>query len=64
ELFYSCESLKLFNCIETKEMIIHLARYLFPEEIVKKISTSKEIVRKKRIVRCGMALSLFGSATN
>ena len=47
ELFYSCESLKLFNCIETKEMIIHLARYLFPEEIVKKISTSKEIVRKK-----------------
>ncbi|MCK4780638.1 MAG: hypothetical protein KAT57_10640, partial [Candidatus Lokiarchaeota archaeon] len=26
ELFYSIESLKLFNCIETKEMIIHLAK--------------------------------------
>ncbi|MFX0104237.1 MAG: hypothetical protein ACFE75_01945, partial [Candidatus Hodarchaeota archaeon] len=34
ELFYSIESLKLFNCIETKEMIIHLAKYLFPEEVV------------------------------
>ncbi|KKK68346.1 hypothetical protein LCGC14_2944960, partial [marine sediment metagenome] len=47
ELFYSCESLKLFNCIETKEMIVHLAKYLFPEEIVKIISTSKEIMSKK-----------------
>ncbi len=47
ELFYSVESLKLFNCIETKEMIIHLAKYLFPEEIVDTISTSKEIIREK-----------------
>jgi len=47
ELFYSCESLKLFNCIETKEMIIHLARYLFPEEIVKTISANKELVTEK-----------------
>ncbi|MFX0083460.1 MAG: hypothetical protein ACFE94_17065 [Candidatus Hodarchaeota archaeon] len=47
ELFYSLESLKLFNCIETKEMIIHLAKFLFPQEIVEKISTSKEIIRSK-----------------
>ncbi|MHA2394242.1 MAG: hypothetical protein ACXAEX_20085 [Promethearchaeota archaeon] len=47
ELFYSLESLKLFNCIETKEMIIHLAKYLFPQEVVEKISTSKELIRKK-----------------
>ncbi|MFX0042045.1 MAG: hypothetical protein ACFE8L_03955 [Candidatus Hodarchaeota archaeon] len=44
ELFYSVESLKLFNCIETKQMIIHLAKYLFPEEIVKKISSSEDII--------------------
>ena len=47
ELFYSIESLKLFNCIETKEMIIHLAKYLFPEEIVNTISSSKEAIREK-----------------
>ncbi|MFX0008168.1 MAG: hypothetical protein ACFFAV_15775, partial [Candidatus Hermodarchaeota archaeon] len=45
ELFYSIESLKLFNCIETKEMIIHLAKYLFPDEVVRKILTSEEITR-------------------
>ena len=37
EIFYSCESLKLFNCIETKQMIMHLANYLFPPEIADKI---------------------------
>jgi len=47
ELFYSIESLKLFNCIETKEMIIHLAKYLFPQEVYEKISSSKEITREK-----------------
>ncbi|MHA1914696.1 MAG: hypothetical protein ACW986_01040 [Promethearchaeota archaeon] len=47
ELFYSLESLKLFNCIETREMIIHLAKYLFPKEIVEKISISKELIRNK-----------------
>ena len=45
ELFYSCECLKLFNCIETKEMIVHLAKFLFPQEVVDKILNSKEIVR-------------------
>jgi hypothetical protein len=47
ELFYSLESLKLFNCIETKEMIIHLAKYLFPPEIVQRILDSKELIRYK-----------------
>ena len=43
EIFYSCEGLKLLNCIETKEMIMHLAKYLFPQEIVDTISNNKEI---------------------
>ncbi|MBD3212742.1 MAG: hypothetical protein GF311_09040 [Candidatus Lokiarchaeota archaeon] len=46
EIFYSCESLKLFNCIETKEMIYHLARYLFPQTILENGIFSKEIDRK------------------
>jgi hypothetical protein len=45
ELFYSFESLKLFNCIETKEMIIQLANYLFPSKIVEKIESSSEIIK-------------------
>ncbi|HDZ19352.1 hypothetical protein LCGC14_1285940 [marine sediment metagenome] len=40
EVFYSCESLRLFNCIETKEMIIHLAKHMFPQEVVDKILAS------------------------
>lgn len=47
ELFYSIESLKLFNCIETKEMIKHLAEYLFPHEVFETISASKDIIREK-----------------
>ncbi len=47
ELFYSLESLKLYNCIETKEMIKQLAKYLFPQEIYETISTSKETIREK-----------------
>lgn len=43
EIFYSCESLKLLNCIETKQMIIHLAKFLFPQEIVDKISAIDNI---------------------
>jgi len=45
EIFYSLESLKLFNCIETKEMILHLARALFPKEVVNKIRQREEIGR-------------------
>jgi hypothetical protein len=37
ELFYSVESLRLFNCIKLKENTLHLARYLFPKEIELKI---------------------------
>jgi len=47
ELFYSFESLKLFNCVETRQMIIHLAKYLFPKEVVEKISLNTEIVKTK-----------------
>ena len=43
EIFYSCESLKLLNCIETKQMMIHLAKFLFPEETVNKISNIENI---------------------
>ncbi|MFX1322836.1 MAG: hypothetical protein ACFFAQ_14460 [Promethearchaeota archaeon] len=43
EIFYSFESLKLFNCIETKQMIIPLAKYLFPEQVYNKILNLKEI---------------------
>jgi hypothetical protein len=51
EIFYSCECLKLFNCIETKEMIVHLAKFLFPQEVVDKIINSKEIVRSTTKLR-------------
>ncbi|MFX1501674.1 MAG: hypothetical protein ACFFDH_11980 [Promethearchaeota archaeon] len=40
ELFYSIESFKLFNCIETKEMTIHLAKYVIPETIISPFSNS------------------------
>ena len=48
ELFYSLESLKLFNCIETKEMIIHLAKFLFPQEVVNSVTSSKELITSKK----------------
>ncbi len=32
-------------------MIIHLAKYLFPQEIVERITSSKEIIRNKAEVR-------------
>ena len=47
ETFYSLESLKLFNCIETKEMIIHLAKYLFPQVVVDKIIASDITTRSR-----------------
>ncbi len=45
ELFYSVESLKLLNCIESKQTIIHLAKFLFPQEIVEKILNSEGIAQ-------------------
>ncbi len=37
ELFYSIESLRLFNCIKLKENTLHFAHYLFPKEVEIKI---------------------------
>lgn len=47
ELFYSFESLKLYNCIETRQMIISLAKYLFPKDVVEKISLNPEVIETK-----------------
>ena len=47
ELLYAFEILKLFNCIETHDMIIKLAEYLFPPEVVTKISTNPELTKTK-----------------
>lgn len=46
EIFYSCESLKLFNCIENKEMMYHMAKYLFPEDLLKNGLFDKKIDRE------------------
>jgi hypothetical protein len=43
ELFYSFEILKLLNCIETPQLIIKMANYLFPPEVAAKISASPEL---------------------
>ncbi|MFX1257211.1 MAG: hypothetical protein ACFFAN_05100 [Promethearchaeota archaeon] len=51
ELFYSCESLKLFNCIETKQMITNLAKFLFPKEVVDKVLNSENMIRDKTKAR-------------
>jgi len=45
EIFYSCESLKLLNCIETKQMIRILAEYLFPKEIAEETLKNEKIAR-------------------
>jgi len=41
ELVYSLESLRLFNCINSDEMILSLAKYLFPEKVVQKLRSIK-----------------------
>ena len=41
ELVYSLESLRLFNCINSDEMILSLAKFLFPEEVVNKLKSIK-----------------------
>ena len=51
ELFYSCESLKLFNCIETKEMIIHLTKFLFPKIELDKIKNTEGITHASPRIR-------------
>jgi len=51
ELFYSCESLKLLNCIEKNSVIVHLARYLFPEKIYKNIEKAEDFNFDKKNFR-------------
>lgn len=41
EIYYSCECLKLLNCLDTKQMIMLLAKYLLPNKIIKKIQNDK-----------------------
>ena len=41
ELVYSLESLRLFNCINSDEMVIALAQHLFPEKVVNKLKSIK-----------------------
>lgn len=47
ELFYSCESLKLLNCIETKETLTQLSNYLLPDYVTEKIKNSFSLSRDK-----------------
>lgn len=54
ELFYSIESLRLFNCIKLKENTLHFARYLFPKEVEIKIlnyiETNSSRMRSKYLI--------------
>jgi len=46
ELFYSCESLKLLNCVETKETLTQLSNFLFPEYVTEKIKNLNSIPKE------------------
>ncbi len=37
EIFFSCEALKLLNCGESITALIHLVKYLFPQDVLDKI---------------------------
>lgn len=43
ELFYSCESLKLLNCIEERPFLMRLANYLFPKKIVHELEYKEDL---------------------
>ncbi len=43
EIFYSCESLKLLNCIETKETLTQLSQFLFPDYVTNIVVNSKAL---------------------
>ncbi len=43
EILYSCKSLKLLNIVEDKEISLHLAKYLLPEEAFNRIDDMNEI---------------------
>ncbi len=46
ELFYSFETLKLINCIESPDMIKNLIKYILPSDIVEKIMKSGNIFKE------------------
>ncbi len=54
ELVYSIESLRLFNCINSEEMILSLVKHLFPVEVERKLLNSEKIkgsnVRSKHMM--------------
>ncbi|MFW9952246.1 MAG: hypothetical protein ACFFKA_19165, partial [Candidatus Thorarchaeota archaeon] len=47
ELIYSLEILKLYNCIETKEMIFKLSQFIFPPEVLNSLLKEKESLTRK-----------------
>jgi len=47
ELFYALEILKLYNCIETRQMIIQLTKFLFPSEVGEKVSSNIARIKTK-----------------
>jgi hypothetical protein len=51
ELFYSCESLKLLNCIEERPFLLRLANYLFPRQIVEEIKSYQRLSLDKENFR-------------
>jgi hypothetical protein len=54
ETFYSCETLKLINCIESKGMLMHLINFMFPEAVQKKLGEIESInfeEKKFRVIR-------------
>jgi hypothetical protein len=44
ELFYSAETLRLLNCIEMKNVLIHLVKHLFPSEVINELDQINELV--------------------
>ncbi len=47
EQFYALEILKLYNCIETRQMIIQLTKFLFPSEVVENVSSNIARIKTK-----------------
>lgn len=45
EIYYSCESLKLLNCVETKYMLMLLAKNLIPNEIISSLLNNGDLNR-------------------
>lgn len=43
EILYSCETLKLLNCVEEKQFVALIVKYLFPDEVINHIENKKNI---------------------